>query len=151
MSTVKAVKRAPSFPGPTDTQEPTNRTLWERVLELARGDKSEYTSGGKTIHSPNKGRGYYPWPQPNGTAWAVKQYKGLGGRWKPVKEASIGLCSKKPNGGIFRASGEPLHSSNPRSSRASELDNTPNRSTMSRFLRQSPSIAERVVARCQGQ
>ena len=85
----QAVKTKPSFPNPSDTQQPTNPSLWERVLELARGDSSEYTSGGKTIHSPNKGRGYYPWPQPNGIAWAVKQYKGLGGQFAPTKEATM--------------------------------------------------------------
>lgn len=56
--------------------------MWERVLEVARGDRQEYTQGDRTIHAPNDGAGFRSWPDPNGTAWAVKQYNGFLGQWK---------------------------------------------------------------------
>lgn len=80
-ATRKAEKHAPSTPNPEDEWAPTNPTLWEKVLEVARGDKSQFSKGERTIHAPNNGRGFN-WPSPNGTAWAVKQYNGFGGAWK---------------------------------------------------------------------
>lgn len=38
--------------------------------------------GPRTIHAPNKGRGFRHWPNQKAVAWAVKQYNGFGGRWK---------------------------------------------------------------------
>jgi hypothetical protein len=69
---------APSFPHLTDEYEPTNTALWEKVLEVARGDKEELTIGNRTIHKPDE----FSWPSPPGSAWAVKQYKGFGGNWR---------------------------------------------------------------------
>ena len=73
---------APSKPYLTDQFEPTNKSLWADVLDVARGDKREMTLGKRTIHAPNNGKGYYPWPHPLGSAWAVKQYKGFGGAFR---------------------------------------------------------------------
>lgn len=83
-----AEKNAPSVPLPSDEWEPTNPALWNKVLDVAKGRKSELTQGERTIHAPNNGRGYEPWPHPNGTAWAVKQYNGFHGNWKKQTEAS---------------------------------------------------------------
>jgi len=80
-----AAKHAPSFPNPSDEWEPTNVTMWQRVLDMAKGEAGDYTSGGKTIKTPNNGAGFRSWPSPNGVAWAVKQYNGLGGAWRAKK------------------------------------------------------------------
>lgn len=77
---------APSKPYMTDRYEPTNETLWAAVLDVARGKKQEMTLGDRTIHAPNNGKGYNPWPSPMGSAWAVKQFKGFGGAFR--KKAS---------------------------------------------------------------
>jgi hypothetical protein len=69
-------------PNLTDEYEPTNPGLWEIVLQVTRGDRNEYSAGDRTIHSPNNGSGFHPWPHPKGTAWAIKQYKGFGGKWR---------------------------------------------------------------------
>ena len=59
------------------------------MLEVAGGRKQELRIGDRTIHSPNKGRGYRNMPQnPKGIAWAVKQYNGFGGNWRGQKESS---------------------------------------------------------------
>lgn len=84
-----AVPNAPSLPHPVDERVPTNPSLWQAVLDVAQGKKREYTSGGRTIHAPNEGRGFYPWPHPKGSAWAVKQYNGFGGGWRGRKEAGL--------------------------------------------------------------
>lgn len=86
-----SVKRAPSKPLPEDNYVPTKKSLWNAMLELAKGERREYTLGGKTIHGPNEGRGFARWPNPMGVAWAVKQYNLLGGNWQPhgkYKEAA---------------------------------------------------------------
>lgn len=78
---------APSKPHMTDEWEATDRRLWLRVLDVARGRKREMTrvgpKGPRTIHAPNKGRGFRHWPNPKAMAWAVKQYNGYGGQWEP--------------------------------------------------------------------
>lgn len=81
-----AQRNRPSKPYFTDEYEPTNETLWERVLEVVNGKRRQYTQSGRTINSPNHGRGYRHMPNPKGIAWAVKQYKGFGGGWKARKE-----------------------------------------------------------------
>lgn len=73
---------APSKTYLTDQYEPTNETLWLAVLDVAQGKKREMTLGDRTIHAPNNGGGYKPWPNPMGSAWAVKQYKGFGGAFR---------------------------------------------------------------------
>lgn len=69
---------APSFPHLTDEHVPTNSPLWDKVLEVARGDVPEMTVGDRTITAPSG----YVWPSPPASAWAVKQYNGFGGGWR---------------------------------------------------------------------
>lgn len=77
----------PSFPHLTDENRPTKPELWRSVLDVASGDRIELTICDRTIHSPNRGRGYRNMPNnPYGIAWAIKQYKGFGGGF--VKEAT---------------------------------------------------------------
>lgn len=77
------------MPHPVDERVPTNPSLWSTVLDVAQGKRKEYAIGGRTIHAPNNGRGFYPWPNPKGSAWAVKQYNGFGGNWRGRKEAGL--------------------------------------------------------------
>lgn len=79
---------APTQPYLTDEYRPTNGHLWQSVLDVAKGERREFRLGERTIHAPNEGRGFYPWPHPNGIAWAVKQYNGFNGGWSR-KEAGI--------------------------------------------------------------
>lgn len=100
---LQAVRNAPSKPHLTDSYDPTNPTLWDKVLMVARGDLREMTrvgpNGPRTIHAPNHGLGYRHWPNPRAVAWAVKQYNGYGGRWKsPEKETVVTAASKSPTG-----------------------------------------------------
>lgn len=88
---------APSYPYMTDEYGPTNINLWERVLEVARGDRRELTLSDRTIHAPNNGQGFKHWPNPKGVAWAVKQYKGFNGGWKR-KEAGLQLLAQAREG-----------------------------------------------------
>jgi len=89
LRSVVAVKTKPSFPNPRDKYEPTDPNLWKIVLEVASGKRLEYRRGERTIHSPNGTRGYRNMPNnPNGIAWAVKQYNGFNGNWKE-REASV--------------------------------------------------------------
>jgi hypothetical protein len=85
---------APSFPNHKDTEEATNPNLWQAVMDVAQGKRSYLTIGKRTINAPNKGRGFYPWPHPNGTAWAVKQYKGFGGAWRPRQASMLGRMAQ---------------------------------------------------------
>lgn len=85
---------APSKPHLTDEYEPTNKSLWEAVLNVARGQASQLTQGDRTINAPNNGKGFYPWPHPQGTAWAVKQYKGFGGNWRAKASAQLDFMAQ---------------------------------------------------------
>lgn len=77
------MKHAPSTRNPSDEWEPTNKNLWERVLEVASGERRQLTQGDRTINSPNNGRGFKSMPaNPMGIGWAVKQYNGFGGNWR---------------------------------------------------------------------
>lgn len=94
-----AVKTKPSYPHLTDEYTPTDENLWKVVLEVAKGDRMDYTRAGRTIHSPNEGQGYRNMPHnPKGIAWAVKQYNGFGANWKPVKELKEASEDKIPGG-----------------------------------------------------
>jgi hypothetical protein len=90
MGTLKtAVKTKPSLPGLVDKYEPTDENLWKLVLEVASGKRLKYERSGREINAPNGTRGYDNMPHnPNGIAWAVKQYKGFGGNFKNRKEAA---------------------------------------------------------------
>jgi hypothetical protein len=79
----------PSFPHLSDEYEPTNATLWDKVLDVARGDAEELTIGDRTIHKPDG----FVWPSPPASAWAVKQYKGFGGNWK--RKASVDIYQQR--------------------------------------------------------
>lgn len=95
-----ATQNAPSKPFLTDEWDPTDERLWLRVLQVAKGRKREMTrvgpDGPRTIHAPNKGRGFRHWPNPKAIAWAVKQYNGYGGRWKGQGEESTKAASEAP-------------------------------------------------------
>lgn len=106
---IEQVSAAPSLPYPTDEYAPTNANLWEKCLEVARGDRRDFTQGGRTINSPNKGKGYYPWPHPKGIAWAVKQYNGFNGGWKRNKEAASPLLIRAAAGFLATQPGSEEH------------------------------------------
>lgn len=74
------------IPLPQDNHLPANEWLWEQCLDLARGKRRVLRYQDKEIHAPHNGRGWRHWPAPRGTAWAVKQYNNLGGRWKKKDE-----------------------------------------------------------------
>ncbi len=84
-----AVPSAPAYWHLTDDHVPTNPTLWQVVLDVARGKRREYTQGDRTIHSPNRCKGFKHWPNPRGIAWAIKQYNGFGGNWKGLEEVKM--------------------------------------------------------------
>lgn len=86
----------PSKPYLTDDHQPTDPSLWEKVLEVARGRRREFTRNERTIHAPNEGRGFRHWPNPKAVAWAVKQYNGFNGGWKGASllfQASSGILA----------------------------------------------------------
>jgi hypothetical protein len=72
---------------------------------VAKGRKREMTrvgpNGPRTIHAPNKGRGFRHWPNPKATAWAVKQYNGYGGRWKGRDEDGQEVTTKAASDASF--------------------------------------------------
>lgn len=72
----------PAKPYFTDEYGPTDPKLWEKVLEVARGQRRYFTRSERTIHAPHEGRGFRHWPNPRAVAWAVKQYNGFNGGWK---------------------------------------------------------------------
>lgn len=80
---------APSKPYLTDKYDPTDPVLWDKVLQVARGDLRYFTrvgpDGPRTINAPNHGRGFRHWPNPKAVAWAIKQYNGYGSGWKGDK------------------------------------------------------------------
>lgn len=63
-------------------------------MEVARGDRREFSQGETTIHAPNEGRGFRVWPSPRATAWAVKQYNNFGGGWKGASKTAAMLPAK---------------------------------------------------------
>jgi len=62
--------------------EPTKPDLWEKVLELARGDKRDMKYRGKEIQGPNRGKGFDEYPSSYANGWAVRIYNLLGGKWR---------------------------------------------------------------------
>lgn len=92
--------KAPSKPFMTDEYGPTDAKLWERVIEVARGDRREMTLNERTIHSPNRGRGFRHWPNPKAIAWAVKQYNGFNGGWKKSAASGFRLLAQTRLSGI---------------------------------------------------
>lgn len=101
----RAVKRAPSESYLTDEYGATDRHLWKACLDVASGERRDFTESGRTIHAPNDGRGFRNMPaNPNGIAWAVKQYNGFGGAWKPDRKAidHLGQLQVMANGGVVQ-------------------------------------------------
>lgn len=109
---LQAVKTKPSFPNPVDEYKPTDESLWRIVLEVASGKRLEYRRGERTIHSPNGTRGYRNMPNnPQGIAWAVKQYNGFGANWKNKSEAKEAMWNgllRMAAGGVEMTEGTPL-------------------------------------------
>ena len=67
------------------------------VLDVAEGSRLELRQGDRTIHAPNEGQGYRNMPaNPKGIAWAIKQYNGFGGNWRP-KSASHSILPNEQN------------------------------------------------------
>lgn len=62
--------------------EPTNPGLWEKVQDLAKGEKASITVKGKTVNGPNDGKGFTVFPSAYANGWSSKVYKDLGGGWK---------------------------------------------------------------------
>lgn len=104
-----AAGMSPSYPYMTDEYEPTNANLWERVLEVARGDRRELTINDRTIHAPNQGMGFRHWPNSKGVAWAVKQYKGFNGGWKRKEASGFGLLARTRAGVLVTKVGSAEH------------------------------------------
>jgi superoxide dismutase len=65
---------------------PTNQELWDKVIKLTKGELKELSHNGKTVQSPNEGKGFTKYPSAYANGWAAKTYKDLGGKWK--KESS---------------------------------------------------------------
>lgn len=65
---------------------PTNDKLWAKVIQLAKGELKELSHNGKTVQSPNEGKGFTKYPSAYANGWAAKVYKDMGGKWK--KESS---------------------------------------------------------------
>jgi hypothetical protein len=93
----------------TDEYSPTDAVLWEKVLEVARGDRREFTRNERVIHSPNHGRGFRHWPNPKGVAWAVKQYNGFNGGWKRTKPREARLLLQAGLSGILATTTQEDH------------------------------------------
>ena len=70
--------------------EPTKPDLWEKVLELARGDKRDMKYRGKEIQGPNRGKGFDEYPSSYANGWAVRIYNLLGGKWRRVPSGKAG-------------------------------------------------------------
>lgn len=109
---LQAVKTKPSYPNPVDEYRPTDENLWKIVLEVASGKRLEFRRGDRTIHSPNGTRGYRNMPNnPQGIAWAVKQYNGFGANWKNKNEAKEAMWNglvRMAAGGVEITEGTPL-------------------------------------------
>ena len=65
---------------------PTNQELWDKVIKLTKGELKELSHNGKTVQSPNEGKGFTKYPSAYANGWAAKTYKDMGGKWK--KESS---------------------------------------------------------------
>lgn len=109
---LQAVKTKPSYPNPVDEYKPTDENLWKIVLEVASGKRLEFRRNDRTIHSPNGTRGYRNMPNnPQGIAWAVKQYNGFGANWKNKSEAKEAMWNglvRMAAGGVEITEGTPL-------------------------------------------
>lgn len=61
---------------------PTKPELWDKVIEMAKGDRKSVSEGEVTINAPNDGDGFEKYPTAYANGWASKVYGDLGGGWK---------------------------------------------------------------------
>ena len=61
---------------------PTKPELWDKVIEMAKGDRKSVSEGGVTVNAPNDGDGFEKYPTAYANGWASKVYGDLGGEWK---------------------------------------------------------------------
>jgi hypothetical protein len=62
--------------------EATNQKLWDKMIQMAKGELKSVTEGGKTVNAPNEGKGFNKYPSAYANGWALAKYKELGGGWK---------------------------------------------------------------------
>lgn len=73
-----------------EKNKPTQKSLWDKALRLAKGTKhggsSYVTVDGKRYDAPNDGKGFDIYPSAYSNSYAAKMYKKWGGGWKKVNE-----------------------------------------------------------------
>jgi hypothetical protein len=62
--------------------EPTKPKLWDKMIQMAKGELKSVTEGGTTINAPNDGAGFNKYPSAYANGWALAMYDKLGGGWK---------------------------------------------------------------------
>jgi hypothetical protein len=70
----------------TEENVPTNKDLWQKVIDVTKGEKKSVTANGKTVEAPNDGAGFDVFPSAYASAWAVQRYEELGGNWTSKNE-----------------------------------------------------------------
>lgn len=82
------------------SNKPVDDKLWQRILDLARGESSSpVDKNGKTVNPVNGGEGFKTWPSAYAVGWALAQYKRLGGKWKKESSAERVAAKKLKNEG----------------------------------------------------
>ena len=61
---------------------PKNKTLWEKIQQLVKGELKSFRYKGKTVNGPREGKGFKVFPSAYANQWAAKLYKSLGGKWQ---------------------------------------------------------------------
>ena len=77
---VESMSPAPSL----DNSKPKDGDLFDRLVEVASGDKPEVVHSGKKVKAPAKGVGFQSSEKIK--EWATKAYTKLGGEWIPKGE-----------------------------------------------------------------
>lgn len=62
--------------------EPTKPKLWDKMIQMAKGELKSVTEGDTTINAPNDGDGFEKYPSAYANGWALSMYEKLGGKWK---------------------------------------------------------------------
>jgi hypothetical protein len=78
--------------------EPTNKSLWDKIQDLVAGRKKSIIHDGKKIKGPRGGKGFLIHPSAYSNGYASKLYKELGGTWK--KEAKSKRDRGSEHGGL---------------------------------------------------
>lgn len=65
-----------------DKPKPTKPKLWDKMIQMAKGELGSVSEGGKTVNAPNDGKGFNKYPSAYANGWALAKYKELGGGWK---------------------------------------------------------------------